>query len=78
MKLDLNQKPRSTMDLTICRIFQLEYNDHIDVVDLLMEIKYEREYLIRERDLAKKELECTKELVEFLKDEIKHLRERNG
>lgn len=66
------------MDLTICRIFQLEYNDHIDVVDLLMEIKYEREYLIRERDLAKKELECTKELVEFLKDEIKHLRERNG
>ena len=35
-------------------------------------------YYDNQDSLAKKELECTKELVEFLKDEIKHLRERNG
>ena len=62
----------------ICKIFQLEYNDSIDMVQLLMNIRFELDHLVKEKELAEKELEGAKDLIEFQKEQIEYLRKRDS
>jgi hypothetical protein len=77
IEMRIKSPNKKTPDRVICKIFQLEYNDHIDIISLLMDVKYEIADLTRERDLANTKLKCQDDLIEFLKEQIEYLRKRD-
>jgi len=62
----------------ICKIFDYEMTDDIDIISLLLDIKYEQQEVYNEKCMAEKQVEIYEDYIDFLKEQIEYLRKRNG
>lgn len=52
--------------------------DDIDIISLLLDIKYEQQEVYNEKCMAEKQVEIYEDYIDFLKEQIEYLRKRNG